>query len=217
MNCRRIQSMLSAYLDGELTGEEMIAVRHHVAGCEFCSDEYHSLQVVKRLLGSMDLVDARNEWTSGITVQAYAGARPWWEKTISNEWLSIQLVRPLDTAELSPRGVRLVRALALSALFIFLAAVPISIEHMDDGVTGRIEANLAPSFFSFSPNMRPHVPLMGAVFQPEDPARYDAINSAMFNSNQHFDTLSASTMPSFVQPSYPSDNSLTLVAAASQK
>jgi len=213
VNCRRIQSLLSAYLDGELTGEEMISVRHHLSACEYCGDEYRSLQVVKKLLGSLDSIDASGEWSNSVTAKAYAGSRPWWEKTISNEWLSIQLVRPLDSAELSPRGTRMVRALALSAMFVFLAAVPISIEHMDEGVTGRMDS-IAPSFFALSVTQRPHLQSIGSIFQSGDASRYISIDPQPLTANQHFDALSASAMPAMMQPSFPSDNSLTLLSTA---
>jgi anti-sigma factor RsiW len=138
VNCRKIQSILSAYLDGELTGEEMIAIREHLSICQTCSDEHVSLQVVKKLLGSLDTVDADGEWPSTITARAYAGSRPWWEKAISLDSLLVHFGTSANAGALTPRGIRMARALALSTVVVFLAAVPISsIELLDQGVTGR--------------------------------------------------------------------------------
>jgi len=53
MNCQKVQSLISAYLDGELGGQEMLAIRHHLVGCRDCSDEYESLLAIKRTFGRM--------------------------------------------------------------------------------------------------------------------------------------------------------------------
>lgn len=53
MNCWRVQHLLSAYIDSELTGTEMIAVRHHIDSCEACKREYASILAVKKCLGLM--------------------------------------------------------------------------------------------------------------------------------------------------------------------
>ena len=51
MNCQRVNSLLSAYIDGELTGVEMIEIRRHLDGCRGCRDELDDLRAVKRLVG----------------------------------------------------------------------------------------------------------------------------------------------------------------------
>ncbi|MCC6727736.1 MAG: zf-HC2 domain-containing protein [Chthonomonadales bacterium] len=53
MNCRRINSLLSAYIDGELAGVEQLHVRQHLRVCSECDDEYQSLLNTKRLLSGM--------------------------------------------------------------------------------------------------------------------------------------------------------------------
>ena len=53
MNCQKAQSLISAYLDGELTGQEMLAIRHHLCGCTECSGEYESLLAIKRTFGKL--------------------------------------------------------------------------------------------------------------------------------------------------------------------
>jgi anti-sigma factor RsiW len=37
MNCESVQDLLPLYLSGELTGEELAAVQHHIQACEACS------------------------------------------------------------------------------------------------------------------------------------------------------------------------------------
>jgi anti-sigma factor RsiW len=51
MNCKNAQSLLSAYLDEELTGREMLDLRAHLGQCAQCSEELKCVQAVRRLLG----------------------------------------------------------------------------------------------------------------------------------------------------------------------
>ena len=61
MNCRRVNSLLSAYLDGELTGAEMISIREHMRGCASCCEEHEALSQTKRLVASLALKAPRAE------------------------------------------------------------------------------------------------------------------------------------------------------------
>lgn len=53
MICKAVQPLLSAYLDRELTGEEMYRVRDHLDRCSACNTELENLRSLKRLLGSL--------------------------------------------------------------------------------------------------------------------------------------------------------------------
>jgi len=53
MLCSRVQNLLSAYLDRELTGADMLDVRHHLARCPECRAEHDGLLRVKRLMGRL--------------------------------------------------------------------------------------------------------------------------------------------------------------------
>lgn len=54
MNCHKVQSLLSAYLDQELTTEERRIIRQHLFSCRACSLEYESLSLLKSSLGSLE-------------------------------------------------------------------------------------------------------------------------------------------------------------------
>lgn len=56
MNCRYVQSRLSAYLDFELSGEEQQLIRSHLEQCIECSAEFESLRRTKQLLRQMPVV-----------------------------------------------------------------------------------------------------------------------------------------------------------------
>jgi len=56
MNCRYVQSRLSAYLDFELSGDEQQLIRSHLEECIECSCEFESLRRTKQLLRRMPIV-----------------------------------------------------------------------------------------------------------------------------------------------------------------
>ncbi len=53
MNCRYVQSRMSCYIDGELTGREMLLVRNHLSRCAGCDHELEQIVQTKQLLGSL--------------------------------------------------------------------------------------------------------------------------------------------------------------------
>lgn len=53
MNCRKVNQLLSAYMDGELCGIEQRQVFEHLARCPECDEEYQSFLQMKRMLGCM--------------------------------------------------------------------------------------------------------------------------------------------------------------------
>lgn len=53
MNCRTASSLLSAYLDRELTGDQMYAIREHLRRCEACRQEFEGLRTMKTMVNSM--------------------------------------------------------------------------------------------------------------------------------------------------------------------
>ncbi|OYT71309.1 MAG: hypothetical protein CFK49_03715 [Armatimonadetes bacterium JP3_11] len=60
MNCRYVQSRLSAYLDFELSGVEQQLIRSHLEQCIECSEEFESLRRTKELLRQMPVVASRS-------------------------------------------------------------------------------------------------------------------------------------------------------------
>lgn len=47
MNCHRVVNLISAYVDGELTGAEMLEIRRHLSECSECMEEYESIRMTK--------------------------------------------------------------------------------------------------------------------------------------------------------------------------
>lgn len=51
MNCKNAQSLLSAYIDEELSGREMLDLRAHLSDCTECSEELRCVEAVRQVLG----------------------------------------------------------------------------------------------------------------------------------------------------------------------
>lgn len=47
MNCSNVQNAISAYIDRELTGEQMLSIRSHLNCCPRCAQEHQALSVLK--------------------------------------------------------------------------------------------------------------------------------------------------------------------------
>jgi hypothetical protein len=53
MTCVQAKSMLSAYLDGAITGKQMFALGRHLEDCGVCAMEYESLRRTQQLLSNI--------------------------------------------------------------------------------------------------------------------------------------------------------------------
>jgi hypothetical protein len=53
LQCPQAKRLFSPYLDGAVTGTEMLALQDHFADCAACSSEYQSLRETQRLLVSV--------------------------------------------------------------------------------------------------------------------------------------------------------------------
>ncbi len=53
MNCGRTSRLISAYLDGELPGSEMLAIREHLRSCQRCSAEMEDIRQVKAAMARL--------------------------------------------------------------------------------------------------------------------------------------------------------------------
>lgn len=62
MNCRHVVNLLSAYVDGELTGTEMLEIRRHVSTCSECADEYQAVLFTKRAVSRLGAVAPREDF-----------------------------------------------------------------------------------------------------------------------------------------------------------
>lgn len=119
MLCSRVQNLLSAYCDRELTGAEMLHVRRHLDGCPACSRVHDELRHVKLLYGALAGIEPRRPFVPGILHAP--PARRWRTAALVGERVirSVELARAGQRrAEAALQGPRLLLAggMVLAAL-----------------------------------------------------------------------------------------------------
>lgn len=79
MDCRQVQEMLSAYLDGELPARQQELVARHLAGCQACRREYQVWQQLWEALAAKPAA-APADLTARVLARL-PGRRPsWWQQ-----------------------------------------------------------------------------------------------------------------------------------------
>lgn len=112
MLCSRVQNLLSAYCDRELTGAEMLQIQSHLSGCEGCQHERETILQMKRLMGALSGAEPPRPFDPA-RLEA-AARRPWlWSKlsraarpylTVIDDWR-------YDSARLLRRNVHTLRSM----------------------------------------------------------------------------------------------------------
>lgn len=75
MNCEEARVLLDAYIDGELSQEEMRALMDHVEACEECAQELEAAKLLRDTLAHMDdevqvPLAAQAAWRSAVRAEA---------------------------------------------------------------------------------------------------------------------------------------------------
>ena len=71
--------LISAYIDGELSGEEAQAPREHISSCPSCREEHAGLRAAKSLLARAPRRAMPPELVAQIEGRL---ARPWWKQAL---------------------------------------------------------------------------------------------------------------------------------------
>jgi hypothetical protein len=125
VNCRRVRSQLSAYVDNELTGYEMFVLRDHLSHCRECRDEHYSLKTMKYLLSALPEKEPNPEWVAFLA-ESFSRPAPsfaqrlliYWERSLSAA--ASLFVTNGGQERVLAQNRRLLSAFALSAVGIFL-------------------------------------------------------------------------------------------------
>jgi anti-sigma factor RsiW len=67
MNCKSVQNRLSAYLDRELGGDELLQMRAHLSMCLECRSEAEGLRSLRALLGGMPVPEPPTDFAAKLT------------------------------------------------------------------------------------------------------------------------------------------------------
>jgi anti-sigma factor RsiW len=70
MNCEKIKSQLSSYIDGELTEKENFFIQEHILVCPECSQEEESLRKTSGLLKSWENIPAPDSFCRVLLAKA---------------------------------------------------------------------------------------------------------------------------------------------------
>lgn len=98
MLCSRVQNYLSAYLDSELPGEEMLRIRAHLHECEACRAEQEALRQTRRLMQSLRGAEPRHPFDLDAALAQRAARPSWWR---------LWSLHTLGALEASPLGALL--------------------------------------------------------------------------------------------------------------
>jgi hypothetical protein len=121
LQCPQAKRLFSPYLDGAVTGTEMLALHDHFADCTMCSGEYQSLRETQRLLMSMPRpkvpADLGLKLRLAISREAAQARRPRYEA------LRLRIENALD-AFMVPATAGLVCAVLIFGLVTAILAMP---------------------------------------------------------------------------------------------
>lgn len=75
MDCEKAREMLDAYIDGELSAEEMRALEDHAKACEMCMQELQAARLLKDTLAHIDddiavPLQAQAAWRNAVRAEA---------------------------------------------------------------------------------------------------------------------------------------------------
>ena len=72
MNCEMLQSRLSAYLDGELSGRDMLAVRSHVHQCPECAKVLEIERLTKEAIAGIPTIEPPADFEERLVAKVMA-------------------------------------------------------------------------------------------------------------------------------------------------
>lgn len=113
MNCRNTQDRISPYIDGRLTGEQMLEVQGHIENCRTCRNEFMIAREAKLLLRSLPHRSPHVSLERCIQISVSF-----------DQTRSAGFAYSHSYSNAPPRGRRLATALAMSCLTIFVVAAP---------------------------------------------------------------------------------------------
>lgn len=109
MNCRRVVSLMSAYVDGELTGVEMLEIRRHLDNCAECAEEHESTLAMKLAVSRLRTIRPREDFVNSMLATLDVVQVPRYQRIINS---SVRIFR----SKLSPVAA----ALAVSSVALVL-------------------------------------------------------------------------------------------------
>jgi anti-sigma factor RsiW len=179
MLCSRVQKLLSAYCDSELTGMDTMRVRNHLDGCPTCREEMDSLRQVKQLLGSVRSADPPAPFDPRKLDEPLEG--PAWVRpavrALRLDEITFWLYETVDAAGGAvTRAVRAPGNLALAgvALVVVLSVAVLQRPQPSDAVLAHVPETVASDYVSASDVEALLISVPPSNYRPEPWSRFGA-------------------------------------------
>ncbi|MEI6913979.1 MAG: anti-sigma factor [Armatimonadota bacterium] len=102
MTCGRIDRLISAYLDGELSGADMMLVREHIRSCKACEADLESEKRVKRVLGGLNPVKPSAGFEARLLGSLTESQAPWSQRL--QHWMEMSFLGRIEPARAAVYG-----------------------------------------------------------------------------------------------------------------
>lgn len=191
MNCRRVNSLLSAYIDAELTGEEMLAVRSHLGYCPDCHMEHEALLQTKRLLTSLAMRTPRAELESLLVMEIERESRRPFRRWLPSLPVPAFLYQIADAWEeavantdMRVRPNTVLATVALSVMGLWMASAALDGDDSNPQLTGYPEAAMlhrhltGPVIMGGMPSASPYATTGYSLEPPPSRVAYQTISDA---------------------------------------
>jgi hypothetical protein len=149
LQCPRAKGLFSPYLDGAVTGTEMLALQRHLADCEACRGEYQALRMTQQLLASVGRKKVPADL--GLNLRVAISREVALAKGQRFDGMMVRLRNAFD-AFMVPVTAGFVSALVIFGIAMVYFVTPSSIQANNDVplVMVNTEAELQPSAFGMT-------------------------------------------------------------------
>lgn len=86
MNCKQVSTRLNDYVDGELSGYEMRAVRSHLDDCAVCHQELVDLRALKAAVHEVPVFEPTPEFEEQLISAVFAHEEPRARRRLTLVW-----------------------------------------------------------------------------------------------------------------------------------
>jgi hypothetical protein len=149
LQCPRAKGLFSPYLDGAVTGTEMLALQRHLSDCEACRGEYQALRMTQQLLASVGRKKVPADL--GLNLRVAISREVALAKGQRFDGMMVRLRNAFD-AFMVPVTAGFVSALVIFGIAMVYFVTPSSIQANNDVplVMVNTEAELQPSAFGMT-------------------------------------------------------------------
>lgn len=128
VNCLEAKSLLSPYLDGMLTGAEMLALTAHFKSCARCDREYASLRQTQQLLASVGRRKAPDDLGLKLRLAISRESSQSGRRRLDHHWIRVE---DAIRAFMVPATAGLASAVVIFGFLMGFFSLPLQASHAD--------------------------------------------------------------------------------------